>query len=550
VGVSKSRSAAPSRSTTAATSRQRSRPQPDYHVDEESTSGSAIDDKYDKTGQQQNGFSGDWGAIGLLMLLYTLQGIPMGLSGSIPFLMQAKGVSMGEQAQFSTVSWPFSLKLLWAPLVDAVYVPSFGRRKTWIVPMQLAIGVLLLLSGPRIDAWLGAGDGSPDVDTLTRLFFGFYFLAATQDIAVDGLALTVLSERNKELGATCNAIGQSVGYFLAYTVFLAFNTPEFCNKYFRGASAQSQDGIFSLGGFMSFWGGIFLISTACVIGVRRDEHHREQGSIWQQLAAAYHEMFRVIQLPAVRSTALLLLTNRVAFATVDSVLPLRLVEWGVPKEHLALLASVVMPVGMASQAFVSVRYFSGASSQPMSVWLAAYPCRLATGVFSLAVGGIVAGHVGPLSTWIYAAMLVATIAATLSSSVMFVAQMAFFNRVSDPAIGGTYMTMLNTLANMGAAWTTPVALASVGLTTVERCVPTSADCNDPPAGAVWLRFVKQLIGQRAKSTACPCEQVTELDGFVFVAVASSMVGIVWFALMRPHVTKLQALPADAWLASQ
>ena len=217
----RSRSPRPTRSARAATSR-RSRPPSEpplatQQFDEENASasalveGSAIDDKYEKAAQQQSGLAGDWGAIGLLMLLYTLQGIPMGLSGSIPFLMQAKGVSMAEQAQFSTVSWPFSLKLLWAPLVDAVYVARFGRRKTWIVPMQLAIGVLLLLSGSRIDGWLGAGDDSPDVHALTRLFFSFYLLAATQDIAVDGLALTVLSERNKELGATCNAIGQSVG---------------------------------------------------------------------------------------------------------------------------------------------------------------------------------------------------------------------------------------------------------------------------------------------------------------------------------------------------
>lgn len=32
---------------------------------------------------------------------------------------------------------------------------------------------------------------------------------------------------------------------------------------------------------------------------------------------------------------------------------------------------------------------------------------------------------------------------------MFVAQMAFFARVSDPKFGGTYMTLLNTLANLG-----------------------------------------------------------------------------------------------------
>lgn len=32
---------------------------------------------------------------------------------------------------------------------------------------------------------------------------------------------------------------------------------------------------------------------------------------------------------------------------------------------------------------------------------------------------------------------------------MFVSQMAFFAQVSDPKIGGTYMTLLNTLTNLG-----------------------------------------------------------------------------------------------------
>ena len=93
----------------------------------------------------------------------------MGLSGSVPFLMQAKGISMTEQAKFSVVSWPFSLKLLWAPLVDSLYVGRIGRRKTWIIPAQLAIGGLLLWAGSRIDGWLGEGGGEPDVGKLTML---------------------------------------------------------------------------------------------------------------------------------------------------------------------------------------------------------------------------------------------------------------------------------------------------------------------------------------------------------------------------------------------
>ena len=206
-------------SKRASSSPARSRPakySPNAQSAEEGGSSAIVESK-DGKAAQRGSLKGDWAAIGLLMLLYTLQGIPMGLSGSVPFLMQAKGISMTEQAKFSVVSWPFALKLLWAPLVDSVYVGRFGRRKTWIVPAQLCIGGLLLWAGSRIDVWLGEGGGEPDVATLTTLFLGFYFLAATQDIAVDGLALTILSPKNKELGATCNAIGQSVGFFLACT---------------------------------------------------------------------------------------------------------------------------------------------------------------------------------------------------------------------------------------------------------------------------------------------------------------------------------------------
>ena len=50
----------------------------------------------------------------------------------------------------------------------------------------------------------------------------------------------------------------------------------------------------------------------------------------------------------------------------------------------------------------------------------------------------------------------------LPSGDRFVAQMAFFNRVSDPRIGGTYLTMLNTLANLGAQWPGILVLACKG----------------------------------------------------------------------------------------
>ena len=74
------------------------------------------------------GIRGELTSVLLLLFLYVLQGIPLGLAGSIPLILQSKNVSYKDQAFFSFVFWPFSLKLLWAPLVDALYFSRFGRR--------------------------------------------------------------------------------------------------------------------------------------------------------------------------------------------------------------------------------------------------------------------------------------------------------------------------------------------------------------------------------------------------------------------------------------
>ena len=119
----------------------------------------------------------DRGPIALLLLLYTLQGIPMGLGSALPMLMLERGVTTMEMAVFSTVALPFAIKLLWAPLVDSVYSAVVGRRKTWLIPVQAILGLVMLLAGGRVDALLAP---PVDVRALTALFLGFYFLAATQ----------------------------------------------------------------------------------------------------------------------------------------------------------------------------------------------------------------------------------------------------------------------------------------------------------------------------------------------------------------------------------
>lgn len=148
--------------------------------------------KYNKNSFEFEKLKGDRGNIAILFFLYLLQGIPLGLVQAIPIILTNSGVSYTQQAKFSLVNWPFSLKLLWAPVLDCIYWGKLGRRKSWLVPTQYLIGILMIFLSHCVDDLLGNGGSEPNIQLLVLSFFFLNFLAATQDIAVDGWALTML----------------------------------------------------------------------------------------------------------------------------------------------------------------------------------------------------------------------------------------------------------------------------------------------------------------------------------------------------------------------
>lgn len=89
-----------------------------------------------------------------VLMICRLQGIPLGLTfGTLPFLLKPH-LSYSQLAIFALSTWPYSLKLLWSPIVDAWFVPKWGRRKSWIVPVQAIVGMGLWIIGGRVEDWL------------------------------------------------------------------------------------------------------------------------------------------------------------------------------------------------------------------------------------------------------------------------------------------------------------------------------------------------------------------------------------------------------------
>lgn len=130
-----------------------------------------------------------------LGLLYLAQGIPMGIAmDALPTLLRQEGSALSAIAFIPLVGLPWVLKFLWAPVVDNYWFKSLGRRRSWIIPMQIIVTFCLLLL-----AILGI--------SIETAKWGVTLLAiaslasATQDIATDGMAAehasgTLLSKIN------------------------------------------------------------------------------------------------------------------------------------------------------------------------------------------------------------------------------------------------------------------------------------------------------------------------------------------------------------------
>jgi PAT family acetyl-CoA transporter-like MFS transporter 1 len=157
-----------------------------------------------------------------------IQGIPIGFFAvTIPTILISNGLTYTDLAILSFSTYPFSLKILTAPFQDAYFFKNFGKRKSYIVPIQYALGLLFIYTSYHIDFYIE----QKSVVTFAVMGFIFIFLTANQDIAVDGLVLTALSPKRVNLGGTANNIGQMIGILISSSLFFQLSSAEFCAKY-------------------------------------------------------------------------------------------------------------------------------------------------------------------------------------------------------------------------------------------------------------------------------------------------------------------------------
>ncbi len=145
-----------------------------------------------------------WRKVGLLTVLYFVQGLPFGFFlFTFPLHLRAEGHSLFKITFLSIVNFPWLIKFLWAPLADRYFWSAFGRRRSWIIPAQGGLVTALLITGAL----------TPHLDLmgLMLMLSLVNFFAATQDIGVDGLAVDILDDHERGVGNSVQAAAYKIG---------------------------------------------------------------------------------------------------------------------------------------------------------------------------------------------------------------------------------------------------------------------------------------------------------------------------------------------------
>ncbi len=147
----------------------------------------------------------------VVLILGFSSGIPLALvGGTLQAWMASLKVDLTVIGVFSLVGLPYTLKFLWAPIMDRYVPPFLGRRRGWILISQIAL--ILTLIG------MSFCDPIQSPALLALLAFLVAFSSASQDIVIDAYKTELLDKSEYGVGAAT----ANLGYRLAMLFSGAF----------------------------------------------------------------------------------------------------------------------------------------------------------------------------------------------------------------------------------------------------------------------------------------------------------------------------------------
>ncbi|MGC3973651.1 MAG: MFS transporter [Nitrospira sp.] len=141
--------------------------------------------------------------LGIMLPLGFASGLPLALTGgTLQAWLTEAGLDLTTIGLFAYVGLPYTLKFLWAPVMDRIVPPWLGRRRGWMIVTQSGLALAL-----AVMAVIGPAEGA---QVFAALALAVAFLSASQDIVFDAYRTDVLKPEERGLGAATWVMGYRI----------------------------------------------------------------------------------------------------------------------------------------------------------------------------------------------------------------------------------------------------------------------------------------------------------------------------------------------------
>jgi MFS transporter, PAT family, beta-lactamase induction signal transducer AmpG len=377
----------------------------------------------------------------IVLFLGFSAGLPLALSGSTLLVwMREAGVDLGTIGLFALVGTPYTIKFLWAPIVDALDVPVlstlFGRRRGWLVFSQLLLIASIVL--------LGLCDPTRTHGYVVFAAAAFVATAsATQDIVIDAFRIESLPESEQAAGMASYVAAYRIG-MLASTAGALFLVSGFEGLGFAKGAAWTA-GYLAMAALVVIGIATTLIATepaASAAAASEHTSHLAKNSLQRVAVAAYGAFADFLT----RDMALMALAFVVLFKFTDALSGAMtapfVIDLGFTRNEYA---AIIKGVGLAA---TLIGGFAGgfvARAYPLatSLWIGGILQALANLTFSVQA---MVGH----DTTMLIFSIVAENFTSAIGTVIFVAYLSAL--CNNPLHTATQYALLTALAAVGRTY--------------------------------------------------------------------------------------------------
>jgi PAT family beta-lactamase induction signal transducer AmpG len=417
------------------------------------------------------------------LLLGISSGFPLALLlGTMTFWLAKVGIDKKTIGFAIGLTTPYTLKFLWAPLIDRLKLPIltsiFGQRRAWLFTVQALLFVSIWM--------LGASQPELHLGVFAFWAIATAFLGATQDIIIDAYRIEILSEDELAHGTANNQFGYRLGAFAAGVGTIALASPEGLGL--GWATAYGLTGFCIIPAIIaSFWAGPGLHDRVIAT------HQRQSAGAWIQstLIGPFREFLK-------RRGAVLILLFVLIYKLGDAM-------------GQSMLNPMIVELGFSDTEFIAINKVIGfwglivgtALSAPLLAWLGMGRALFVSGVLMMISNltfAILASQ-GHSNLWLTIAVATEQVTSGLGLSIFVV----YLSGLSSLAYTATQFALLSALAGVGRTWlSTPAGWAAEELGWVGFWVMTTVVAI-PGMILLWVLWQKGFVVESVRKARAGAE---------------------------------------------